>query len=155
MFSSFLFWILSGLYFLWVITFYKAIISLSFRVLAWLSIWRHCFVYWLRVFFLSFSILSLPFSIFCPIWKLLKIFNTIWNSLLYYSCFSSLWPFSSYSRRDSQFSFSGHLFDLLPCILLLFHPRIERLFFTQLLLTFWMRLQSHFLCSAGNRFFHL
>ena len=43
----------------------------------------------------------------------------------------------------------------LPRTLLLFHPCIERLFFTQLLPIFQMRLQSHFLCSAGNRFFHL
>lgn len=116
-----------------------------------------CFVYSTgsEFFFLSFFILSLPFPIFCLIRKLLKIFNKIWNSLLYYSCFSSLCPFSSYSRRDSQFSFSGHLFDLLPCILPLFHQCIARLFFTQLLLTFQMRLQSHFLCSPGNRFFHL
>ena len=61
MFSSFLFWILSGLYFLWVITFYKAIISLSFRVLAWLSIWRHCFVYSTGSEFFSYHSLFYPF----------------------------------------------------------------------------------------------
>ena len=73
-----------------------------------------CFVLFILLaqsFFLSLFILSLPFSIFCLIRKLLEIFNKIWNSLRYSSCFSSLCPFSSYSTRDSQFSFSGHWRD--------------------------------------------